>query len=66
MPTEPTLEWTCPSCGGHKRCGVQYRGTREDWDGVSEWICVDCGTRFGRWTGRVLTEGEIEKRYGRA
>lgn len=41
--------------------GVEYQG---GYDGVSEWICPDCGRREGRWTGKVLGEGEIEPRYG--
>jgi transposase-like protein len=47
------------------RCGVQYQGTPEDWDGVSEWRCMECGRRWGRWTGRELTSrSDIEPRYG--
>lgn len=46
--------------------GVEYRSTTEDYDGVSEWECPDCKTRWGRWTGKVLKEGELEPRYGNA
>lgn len=56
---------TCPSCASEKICGVQYQGTREDWDGISEWRCESCGTRWGRWTKRILTGDQIEGRYGR-
>lgn len=46
--------------------GVEYSGTAEDWDGVSEWRCPACGRRYGRWSGRELRDGEIEPRYGPA
>lgn len=36
----------------------------EHYDGVSEVVCRDCGVRIGRWSGRVLKDGEFEKRYG--
>jgi hypothetical protein len=49
----------------NQRCGVQYQGTTEDWDGVSEWRCLECGRRWGRWSKRELTGEEIEGRYGR-
>lgn len=56
---------TCPSCKRTDQItGVQYRLTAEDYDGVSEWNCV-CGCRWGRWTGKVLLPGDIERRYGR-
>jgi transposase-like protein len=57
----------CPMCGhADAIVSVQYRGTPEDYDGVSEWNCQKCGTRWGRWSGRILGAGEIERRYGRA
>jgi hypothetical protein len=37
--------------------GVEYLG---GFDGVSEWVCPDCGRREGRWSGKVLAEGETE------
>jgi hypothetical protein len=64
---EPPFQ--CPTCGNTDAIvSVQYRGTREDYDGVSEWVCQrkNCGTRWGRWSGRILGAGEIERRYGRA
>lgn len=53
-------------CGhaDRRRVGVQYRGTAEDYDGTSEWLCATCGRRWGRWTGKALADGEIEPRYG--
>lgn len=53
----------CHVCGG-KWCGVEYCLTSQDYDGVSEWVCERCGVRVGRWSGVVLAEGEIERRYG--
>jgi hypothetical protein len=34
------------------------------YDGVSEIECHSCGLRYGRWTGKVLAEGEQEPPYG--
>lgn len=54
----------CPKCQ-KPMWGVQYRGTPEDYDGLSEWRCEDgCGYRVGRWTGRALGPDELEPRYG--
>ena len=45
---------------------VEYpRESVEYYDGVSEIDCTDCGARFGRWSGKELVEGEIEKKFGR-
>lgn len=45
--------------------GVEYdHGHRCRYDGVSEWECPDCGRREGRWSGRVLEEGEFEPPFG--
>ena len=54
----------CPKCAGTVFTGCQYQGTREDYDGISEWICDNCGARFGRWTRRELLPGDLEHRYG--
>lgn len=54
----------CPSCKGRRFIGVEYRGTADDYDGVSEWVCEGCGARWGRWTGRELIAGDHERRYG--
>lgn len=45
-------------------CGHQYRYTDEDYDGISEWVCLPCNVRVGRWSKRILKNGEIEPRYG--
>lgn len=34
------------------------------YDGISEYRCQDCGYRVGRWSGKELKEGELERRYG--
>lgn len=45
--------------------GVEYDYTHpERYDGVSEWMCPFCQVREGRWSGRVLGEGESEPRFG--
>lgn len=53
----------CPKCT-QDMCGHQYRYTDEDYDGISEWVCLPCNIRVGRWTERILQNGEIEPRYG--
>jgi hypothetical protein len=59
----PPGESAC-QCGGKRFTGVQYVGTTEDYDGVSEWQCNKCHRRYGRWTRRELLAGELERRYG--
>lgn len=56
----------CPYCqaSGLTIVGVQYRGTVEDYDGISEWRCDACQARWGRWTGRILQGDELEPRHG--
>jgi Zn ribbon nucleic-acid-binding protein len=55
----------CPRCGERTIVGIEYAyGDREHYDGVSEWRCVTCGYRQGRWTGRELGEGDVELRFG--
>ena len=58
----------CPNCGNHDIgtiIGIEYAyGHANRYDGVSEWRCEECGTRWGRWTGKILKEGECEERFG--
>ncbi len=57
----------CPKCGGEMG-GVQYEpGSQCAWDGVSEWQCLkmECGARFGRWSGLELLQGQHEGAYGK-
>jgi len=54
----------CPNCKSQNIEAVEYRGTSQDYDGTSEYRCLLCGQRTGRWTGRALGEGELEPVYG--
>ena len=55
----------CKKCGRENILMVEYEpGSPEFYDGISEIQCRDCGARFGRWSGKELAEGEIEKRWG--
>lgn len=42
--------------------GIEYSGGT--YDGVSEWMCPDCGYRQGRWSGRTLADDEFEPPFG--
>lgn len=45
--------------------GVEYAyNSPERYDGISEWKHLPCGRREGRWTGKELADGELEKRMG--
>lgn len=60
----------CPACGRDDEdfafIGIEYAyGSPCHYDGVSEWLCPDCRTRVGRWTGRVLTGDMVEPPFGR-
>ena len=39
-------------------------GHPQRYDGVSEYMCPNCKTRWGRWTGNILGENESEPRFG--
>lgn len=44
---------------------VQYAyDNPEHYDGISEYFCCDCKIRIGRWSGKVLKDGEVEPRFG--
>jgi hypothetical protein len=50
---------------GKPMLGVEYAFDHpHHYDGVSEYRCVVCGVRKGRWTKRVLTDGEWEPPWG--
>lgn len=51
----------CPKCNNERLTGIEYR---YGYDGVSEWRCDKCNTRYGRWSGKVLTKDETEPVYG--
>lgn len=56
----------CQGCGEPREViMVEYDGMHPDhYDGVSEYRCLTCDRREGRWSGRVLQEGDTEPRYG--
>ena len=57
---------SCPECGGIEIYGIEYAlDSYYYYDGISEWRCLNCGTRIGRWTERVLSEEEAEPPFGR-
>lgn len=57
----------CPKCGSDEQiCGVEYAyDDPEHYDGISEFHCMKCNARWGRWTGKILNEGEYERKGGR-
>lgn len=56
---------TCPKCGSHEVGGVEYSyDSPQHYDGVSEWHCMECHTRWGRWSGKILGEHEVEEIFG--
>jgi len=55
----------CHNTDPNKTTGVEYAyGSPDRYDGVSEWRCAVCHARTGRWSGKVLTGGEKERRFG--
>ena len=61
------ITMTC-ACGEeadiHDMVGIEYAyGSPNRYDGVSEWLFPD-GHRVGRWSGKLLGEGEEELRHG--
>ena len=55
----------CPINKKHKIIHIEYGyGDPYRYDGISEIECIDCGKRYGRWTGKILEEGEQEPPYG--
>jgi hypothetical protein len=65
MSANDTRDNSCGACGACDWIGVEYGyPCPERYDGVSEWKCRACGARWGRWTRKLLKDGELEKRYG--
>lgn len=57
----------CTRCGSENIVGVEYSHDHpEHYDGVSEWECLACGLRRGRWTGSILATGDADKPEDRA
>jgi len=61
----------CIKCKSKNIMGVEYFEPTEkripfehQYDGVSEWQCLDCKTRWGRWSGRILKDDDYEKKFG--
>ena len=54
----------CKKCGSDKMLHIEYMLTPQDYDGISEFKCEDCGYRVGRWSGKELKDGYIERLYG--
>ena len=59
-------EQTQSCCSNPKNMiAIEYSyGHPYRYDGVSELKCKVCKTRTGRWSGKVLKDGEFEPRYG--
>lgn len=56
----------CPRCNGTNIVGVEYNYTDPyRYDGISEWDCMDCKYRQGRWTEKELKDGVQEPPFGR-
>ena len=60
------MQKTCSKCGGDVVMIEYSWDSPERYDGISEYECLDgnCAQREGRWSGKILQDGEIEKRYG--
>ena len=65
------MDKKCKKCGSKNIVMVEYgmldvpEPGKYYYDGISEIDCKDCGARFGRWSNRLLKEGEIEPRFGK-
>ena len=54
----------CPECS-KDLIAVEYAYPHpEHYDGISEYACPDRHYRVGRWSNKILKEGEAEKRFG--
>lgn len=55
----------CGRCSNTDFTSVQYEpGTPQAYDGISEFVCNSCRTRYGRWSGKELRAGERENANG--
>lgn len=56
----------CQKCASENVMLVEYGYDHpERYDGFSEIACNDCKARIGRWSGKELAEGEVEKASAR-
>lgn len=39
--------------------------SKEQYDGISEYRCLNCGYRQGRWSGQKLKDGYIESVFNK-
>lgn len=54
-----------PTTHFSRRIGIEYAyGHPHRYDGVSEWLCPDCGHRVNRFTGEPLADDEWATRHG--
>lgn len=54
----------CADCGRTDLMGCEYTYDHPNYyDGISEWSCA-CGARTGRWSGKILKEGQSERPFG--
>lgn len=56
----------CRKCRSANIVLVEYPHDHpEHFDGISEIQCLNCGARFGRWSGKELQPDESEKRFNK-
>lgn len=59
-----TDSMNCPKCNKAYTYSVEYSwDSPEHYDGISEHFCKPCNIRVGRWSNKILKEGELESRY---
>lgn len=62
-------EIKCPKCGNADQASIvmveYWGGLPYHYDGVSEFRCQKCESRWGRWTGTLLAENEVESPFGK-
>jgi len=55
----------CPINKKHNIVMIEYGyGDPYRYDGISEIACIDCDKRYGRWSNKILEDGEQEPPYG--
>ena len=54
----------CIKCNSTNLIGMEYADGDYRYDGISEYDCQDCGSRFGRWSGKELIGDDREPPYG--
>lgn len=69
MPQEEIADWWLKKLNlavskERERIVDRIKEQAELYNGVSEYFCPDCKIRIGRWSGKVLKDGEVETRFG--